>query len=73
MAFKLAAGSDDPRAGLWQFTGAITRRTDKAVLFVTSGGAWKAWLPRKKIIIDETQAGVEVSMPEWLAREKGLL
>lgn len=73
MAFKVAAGSDHPRAGLWQVQGAITRQTDKAVLLVLRGGAWRVWLPRSKVFIDATPDGVEVSMPEWLARDKGLI
>lgn len=52
--------------------------SDKAVLF--DDGTREVWLPRSQIKIKYPSAGftlgaplVEIDMPEWLAREKGLL
>ena len=68
MAFKPATG---PYAGLWIFEGTISSITMRAIRFVC--GKRAVWLPRGKVHVDETRTGVEVAMPEWLAREKGLL
>jgi putative DNA primase/helicase len=44
--------------------------TEKAVLAHLGGG--KVWLPRSQITLAE-DGGSEITMPEWLAREKGLI
>lgn len=52
----------------------IRRVTDKAVL--VHDGTQEAWIPRSQIEDpEEFEIGenVEVLMPEWLAKEKGLL
>lgn len=55
--------------------GAIEARTDKAVLFHTGNKSEAAWLPLSQIEIDETGIPgiVTVTLPEWLATEKGLI
>ena len=55
--------------------GAIEARTDKAVLFHTGNKEEAAWLPLSQIEVDETGiAGiVTVTLPEWLATDKGLI
>jgi len=55
--------------------GAIEARTDKAVLFHTGNKEEAAWLPLSQIEVEETGiAGiVTVTLPEWLAADKGLI
>ncbi len=55
--------------------GAIEARTEKAVLFHTGNKEEAAWLPLSQIEIEETGFGgiFTVSLPEWLALEKGLI
>lgn len=54
--------------------GAVEARTEKAVLFHTGDKKQAVWLPLSQIEIEET--GIEgiftVTLPEWLATEKGL-
>lgn len=55
--------------------GAIEARTEKAVLFHTGDKSDAVWLPLSQIEIGETGiAGiVTISLPEWLAADKGLI
>lgn len=55
--------------------GAIEARTEKAVLFHTGDKSEAVWLPKSQIEICETAIrGIfTVSMPEWLATNKGLI
>jgi hypothetical protein len=55
--------------------GAIEARTEKAVLFHTGNKEESAWLALSQIEIEETGFGgiVTVTLPEWLALEKGLI
>ncbi len=55
--------------------GAVEARTDKAVLFHTGNKEEAVWLPLSQIEIEETGfAGIfTVTLPEWLALEKGLI
>ena len=57
----------------WEAAGLIVQETDKAILF--DDGRHEAWLPRSRIEIIPTKHGgaVIVVMPEWLAKNKGLL
>lgn len=50
-------------------------RTEKAILVSDSGDKAKAvWLPLSQIEIEEKGGGVgEITLPEWLALEKGLI
>ena len=51
----------------------IPHATDKAVL--VDDGTTKAWLPKSKIEVEPSTDGKSsiVTMPEWLALEKGLI
>ena len=53
----------------------VTARTDKAVLVRTGIKEQAVWLPLSQIEITPTGfGGIEtVTMPEWLAQEKGLI
>lgn len=55
--------------------GAIEAKTEKAVLFHTGNKAEAAWLPLSQIEVDETGISgiVTVTLPEWLALDKGLI
>lgn len=55
--------------------GAIEARTEKAVLFHTGDKEQAAWLPLSQIEVDETGVPgiVTVTLPEWLATDKGLI
>lgn len=55
--------------------GAIEARTEKAVLFHTGDKSEAVWLPKSQIEICDTDIpGIYiVSMPEWLATNKGLI
>jgi hypothetical protein len=55
--------------------GAIEARTEKAVLFHTGDKEQAAWLPLSQIEVDETGVPgiVTVTLPEWLALDKGLI
>lgn len=72
MPFKYAHDTDDRRAGLWEVTGRIVMETAKAFLFDDGSGA--KWLPKSKVIREDGHDGVSMlSMPEWLAKEKGFV
>ena len=53
----------------------VTARTEKAVLVHTGDKAKAAWLPLSQIEIGPSGfAGIEtVTLPEWLALDKGLI
>lgn len=55
--------------------GAIEARTDKAILFHTGDKTQAVWLPRNQIQIDDTGFPeiFTVSMPEWMALDRGLI
>ena len=55
--------------------GAVEARTDKAVLFHTGNKEEAAWLPLSQSELEETGlAGLfTLTLPEWLALEKGLI
>ena len=61
------------KSDLIDITGELAgAETEKALLF--NDGARSVWLPRSQIEISEADNGlVEVTMPEWLALEKGLI
>jgi hypothetical protein len=50
----------------------IVHRTAQAVLVQTDDGE-EVWLPLSKVEIDESGPHPVVSMPEWLAIDKGLV
>ena len=53
----------------------VTARTEKAVLVHTGNKEEAAWLPLSQIEIEPSGVGgIEtVTLPEWLALEKGLI
>lgn len=55
--------------------GAVEARTENAVLFHTGDKVSAAWLPLSQIEIEETgfKGIFTVTLPEWLALEKGLI
>lgn len=55
--------------------GAVEAETEKAVLFHDGDKTKAVWLARSQVEIEETGfAGVvTVTLPEWLALEKGLI
>lgn len=71
MGWRYAAGTDDPRAGLWEVPGRIEMRTARAILF--TDGVVRAWLPKSKVLIgDRRRDGLyDVAMPDWLAKKTG--
>lgn len=60
---------------LIEIDGAIEARTEKAVLFHTGDKSKAEWLPRSQIKIEDT--GIPeiytVSMPEWMAVQRGFV
>ena len=63
------------KSNIIDIDGAIEARTEKAVLFHTGDKTQAAWLPLSQIEIEETAFGgiFTVSLPEWLALDKGLI
>jgi hypothetical protein len=67
-----------PRNDPVELSVAFIRATDEAVL-ITEDGDLEVWLPRSQLTtdsdIDHLSDGevFEVSVPEWLAYEKGLI
>lgn len=55
--------------------GAIEATTEKAVLFHDGDKSKAVWLASSQIEIEETEVAgiVTVTLPEWLALEKGLI
>ena len=54
---------------------AVEAKTDKAVLVHDGDKSKAVWLPLSQIEISETGIGgiMTVTLPEWLALEKGLI
>jgi hypothetical protein len=64
------------RTKLCDIQGYIHIETEKAILFSEDDDIDKAaWLPKSQIEIEKTGRGaiVEVTMPEWLAKDKDLI
>ncbi len=63
------------RSTLVDIAGIVIERREKAVWL--NAGDTKAWLPLSQVELDPEDAdagnSVTVAMPEWLAREKGLI
>ena len=55
--------------------GVIEAKTEKAVLFHDGDKSQAVWLARSQIEIEETGVAgiVTVTLPEWLALERGLI
>lgn len=54
---------------LVDISGEVRRETPKAFLFYD--GAREVWLPKSQVEWDAE--GKEMTMPEWLGKEKGLI
>lgn len=53
----------------------LLHKTENAIL-ITQDDENKVWLPKSQIEFEEDEGGtgrVLVTLPEWLAREKGLI
>lgn len=63
------------KSNIIDIDGAIEARTEKAVLFHSGDKTQAAWLPLSQIEIEETAFGgiFTVTLPEWLALDKGLI
>lgn len=63
------------KSNIIDIDGAIEARTAKAVLFHTGDKSEAVWLPLSQIEIEETSfKGIfTVTLPEWLAMDKGLI
>lgn len=73
MAFKHALDGDTAEAGRWEVACQIVRETAKAIQ--VNDGAREYWLPRSKVTITmlNSQGAAIVFLPEWLAKEKGII
>lgn len=71
--FRHSYEADGLEAGKVEVAGIIVRDTGKAIL-LDEGGRAPIWLPKSKIRVEPNSAGtVNVYMPEWLAKEKGII
>ncbi|MDB6178967.1 hypothetical protein PAF17_15860 [Paracoccus sp. Z330] len=63
------------RSEIIDLRGQVHARTDRAILFSTDGDRESAeWLPLSQIEVGELHRGVgEITLPEWLAVDKGLM
>jgi len=63
------------RSDLVDIAGIVIQRRETSIWI--NAGTTKAWLPLSLVELDPTDASdghaVEVAMPEWLAKEKGLI
>lgn len=59
------------RSNLVDVTGEVRQDREKSILFFD--GTREVWLPKSQIEIESKGKLVEVTMPEWLAQEKGLI
>jgi hypothetical protein len=61
------------RARLTDVTGIVRHRTERAIL-LDHGGREPAWLPLAQVEVEPNPDGrtVTVTLPEWLATEKGM-
>lgn len=52
----------------------LLTETERAILVSDDGGETKHWLPKSQIEYETRDNGiVEVTLPLWLAREKGIV
>lgn len=63
------------KSNIIDIDGAVEAETEKAVLFHDGDKTKAVWLARSQIEISETSVGgiVTVTLPEWLAMDKGLI
>jgi len=57
----------------FEFTCRIVHETEKAFL-VDDGSGKEIWIPKAKVLdfVDMPGDAVELTVPEWMAKEKGL-
>lgn len=61
-----------PKRELFDVACRFLRSTDKAICVTEDDGKTEIWLPISQIEYELKQSGAcEVTMPVWLAREKG--
>lgn len=71
MARKKAQALPRPEPDMWKIRGEIVQETEDAILLVVDGDEY--WLPKSQIAYDGERGDVVVvSIPDWLASEKGL-
>jgi hypothetical protein len=65
----------DMKSDLVDIAGYKRAETGKAILFTDTGDEEDAvWLPKSQIEMDDNKDGtVTVTLPEWLAKDKGLI
>lgn len=63
------------RSDVIDLRGQVHARTERAVLFSTDGDKENAvWIPLSQIEVGDLHHGVgEITMPEWLAIDKGMV
>lgn len=66
----MARGSG--RSDLIDLSVIVKHRTAKAVL-VDHGGEEPCWLPLSQIEIEGEDGNATVTLPEWLAKDKGMI
>lgn len=64
-----------PKSQLYDASFELLHETDSAILVSDDDGKTKHWLPKSQIEYTERPTGglVEVTMPMWLAKEKGIV
>lgn len=71
MARKKAQALPRPEPEMWEVKGELVQETEDAILLVIDGDEY--WLPKSQIDYDGERGDVvTVSVPDWLASEKGL-
>lgn len=63
-----------PRPSLLDLSVIIVHRTERAVLVKDAEHAEPKWLPLSQVEVEGEPGGIgQVTLPEWLAIEKGLV
>lgn len=63
-----------PKKELYDASFEFVAETERAILVTEDGGKTKHWLPKSQIEYEQKADGsVEVTMPVWLATEKGIV
>ncbi|WP_165078855.1 MULTISPECIES: hypothetical protein [unclassified Desulfovibrio] len=71
MARKKAEALPYPNPEMWEIKGELVQETEDAILLIIDDDEY--WLPKSQISYDGERGDVvTVSVPDWLAKEKGL-
>lgn len=62
-----------PKKELYDASFEFVAETDRAILVTEDGGKTKHWLPKSQIEYEVKGQLVDVTMPVWLATEKGIV